>query len=164
MQPTTAKDLTKIALSVRGLVTIAASEIDPTPRKMIIQGATVDTANARDINGQPIMIYEYVPPQVGLTVRQASQRQLLQTAVNFYKGLSSDQKKAYKTKADIRQISIWNQVLSEYMLNNPVEPPSQWDGGLTIFDAGESPWDVLAGMQWDYGESQWDNDLSIWNR
>lgn len=164
MAQITAQHLPQLAISIRGLITIPADDTDPTPRRMIIQGATEENANARDINGKPIIIYQYRPPSVPMTYRQARQRALMAAAVIWYQSLTTPEKEAYRPAAQAARISIWNAALRDYMLKNPVQPPTIWDGGLSTWDNGMSPWDELAGMPWDDGSTEWDNGDSIWNR
>lgn len=152
------------ALKMRGKITLPPLVEGGQKRTYIIQGATEDNANARDLDGHPIVIYQYQPPQIGPTIRQRRQRDLMAAAVEWYRGLGAGEKEQFRPAAAAAGITIWNAALKWWMLTNPVSPPSVWDAGSSTWDGTLSEWDHEAGMQWDGASTEWDGGSSTWQR
>lgn len=158
----THEQIAKLGISIRGALRLPADIDHPTGQHIVIQGATEENANARDATGKPIVIYPYHLQTPTRTTLQGARRNLMRDAVAYYRTLSEADKAPYRTKAKERQITVWNQVMSDYMLTHPAYATAEWDGGATIWDGGTTIWDSTASIPWDGGATIWDGGTSHW--
>jgi hypothetical protein len=158
----THEEIAKIGIRVRGAIKIPPDTAHPSGQHIVIQGATEENANAHDATNKPIVIYPYHLQEPSRTALQAARRNLLADAVAFYRTLSTIDKAAYKPEAARRKITVWNQVMSDYMNTHIARTESEWDDGMTIWDTGASIWDSTESIPWDSNTAIWDGGISHW--
>jgi hypothetical protein len=153
----------RASLQVRGTLTIRKFRDDPAPQKLVFQGTTPLAANCYDALGKPMMMRRHVIPFDPRSLKQQAQRQRLRAATLSWHTLSPGEKAAANERAKARQITGFNQWVSEYILAHPLQSASEWDSGASTWDSGTTIWPMPEGAFWDGGSSIWDSGTTVWD-
>lgn len=107
--------LRRNCLSVRGAVRLPPDATHPNWRRVIIQGASEHNANAHDLLGRPVQIWEYHQPIDPKTARQLAQRARLIAANNQYKAMTPAARETYRDEANRRKLNLYQTIISALM-------------------------------------------------
>ncbi len=158
MSITNPEIVASLGLRLRGKITLPPDATSPSGRTIIIQGATEETANARDAAGRPIMIYDQ-PEQIDpKTTSQQLRRDIMAEAVEYYRNAPTPVRASYNDDAKERRITTWNAMMSGWLTSHNDRTRSHWDNDSSIWDAGISIWR----SRWDGGATIYDDGISLW--
>lgn len=108
-------DIIDLALEITGTVTVPTSTADPTPRKIVFQGASNVTANYWTKAGRPRQVRAHVIPADPKTPAQLARRDNMRAAVTAWQTLTDTEKTAWRDRASERGISGYNTFCSHHL-------------------------------------------------